>query len=445
MKIGLIGVGRLGLPVAVCIERHGHTVFAFDINPSIRPGVRPEDLLSTREAGPGNVGDLKDTARTCERLHFCASVADVCEQAEIVFVAVQTPHEPLYEGTTRVPKSRSNFNYDFLCAAVSEVSAAASSFGRELPTVVISTVLPGTIRERILPLLHPNVKLCYNPFFIAMGTVWNDFTNPEFILLGRHDESTGTLVKLFYNTITSAVVFETTIENAELIKVSYNTFIGMKIAYANTIMEMCNKLPNTNVDAVTAAISLANKRLMSPAYLTGGMGDGGGCHPRDNIAMSWLSEKLGLSFNFFDSIMMAREKQTDFLADLICGERSNSKEELRIVILGKAFKPDTNLVTGSPSVLLGNILKERFVPFTFADPYCLDCDSVATATSCKAIFFIGCKHSCFVDIQFPVGSIVLDPHRFIPKDNSRDVKVRYIGTGEWYDHASEYVVSWGGE
>lgn len=150
-----------------------------------------------------------------------------------------------------------------------------------------------------------------------MGTVYNDITSPEFVLLGAHDAEAAVLVREFFKTIHEAPVFETTVENAELIKVSYNTFIGMKVAYANTIMELCHHLPNTNVDAVTAAISLAGKRLLSPAYLTGGMGDGGGCHPRDNIAMSWLAQKHGLSFNFFDSIMMAREKQTDFLADLI--------------------------------------------------------------------------------------------------------------------------------
>jgi UDPglucose 6-dehydrogenase len=279
-----------------------------------------------------------------------------------------------------------------------------------------------------------------------MGTVWNDFTNPEFILLGRHDESTGTLVKSFYQTITSAEVFETTVENAELIKVTYNTFIGMKIAYANTIMEMCNSLPNTNVDAITAAICMANKRLISPAYLTGGMGDGGGCHPRDNIAMSWLSEKLGISYNFFDAIMMARERQTDFLADLICKERADLKNDMPVVILGKAFKPDTNLSTGSPAVLLGNILKERFVPFSYSDPYCADCDSLTKSTSKRAIFFIGCKHSVFFDVRFPSGSIILDPHRFIPKDTSGEVTVKYIGTGEWADSSvSMGAFSWGGE
>jgi UDPglucose 6-dehydrogenase len=216
----------------------------------------------------------------------------------------------------------------------------------------------------------------------------------------------------------------------------------MKIAYANTIMEMCNRLPNTNADEVTAAIGMANRRLMSPAYLKGGMGDGGGCHPRDNIAMSWLSDKLGLSFNFFDSIMIARERQTEFLADLICSERDKGAPKLPVVILGKAFKPDTNLVTGSPAVLLGNILSERAVDFTYADPYCEGCAPVASVVGSPAIFFIGCKHKILAETQFAAGSIVLDPHRYMPKDPSGAVTVKHIGASEW---APKAALSWGAD
>lgn len=430
MHVGLIGVGKLGLPVAVALERHGHVVHAYDVNPAVAPGVRPEALLLTREAGPGNVGELIDTARLTTNIHFYLSAAEVCAAAEIVFVAVQTPHAPEYEGATRVPSTRADFNYDWLCAAISAVSAGASALSRALPVVVISTVLPGTVRERILPLLHANVRLCYNPFFIAMGTVYNDFCNPEFVLLGRYDSEAGALLKRFYATIHDAPVYETTIENAELIKVTYNTFIGMKIAFINTVMEICNQLPGTDVDSVSAGIALANKRLISPAYLRGGMGDGGGCHPRDNIAMSWLADKLGLSYNFFDAIMTAREKQTEFLASLIEAEL-RAQPALPVIILGKAFKPDTNLVTGSPAVLLGHILVERSVPFAFRDPYC--CEGAAAAMpvagDAPAIFFIGCKHTVFVTTRFPTGSIVLDPHRYIPTPADASITVHYIGVG----------------
>ena len=141
--------------------------------------------------------------------------------------------------------------------------------------------------------------------------------------------------------------------------------ISTKISFVNTIMEACHKLPNTNVDDVTNALKMANRRLISDAYLSGGMGDGGGCHPRDNIALSHLSQKLNLSYDWFDSIMMQREKQSDWLANLVI---DNSKNR-QINILGKTFKPETNLLLGSPSILLKNLIEEKKFKVYSWDPY----------------------------------------------------------------------------
>ena len=116
----------------------------------------------------------------------------------------------------------------------------------------------------------------------------------------------------FYTTICGSQVFDTSIENAELIKVCYNTFISTKIALANTIMEICHATPGTNCDVVVDALGLASQRLISTAYLRGGMGDGGGCHPRDNIALSWYSQSKNLSYDWFGYIMETREAQVDF-------------------------------------------------------------------------------------------------------------------------------------
>jgi UDPglucose 6-dehydrogenase len=290
---------------------------------------------------------------------------------------------------------------------------------------VISTVLPGTIRREILPNLSTYIKLCYNPFFIAMGTTMKDFLRPEIILFGVDDKNAAKKSKKFYRTINHAPFYETTIENAELIKVIYNTFISTKISFVNTVMEMCEHLPNTNVDDVTNALKMCDNRIISDRYLSGGMGDGGGCHPRDNIALSWLSNELDLSYNWFDNIMKQREKQTDWLADLI----EENAGGMPINILGKSFKPETNITTGSPSILLKNILEERGNAVFIWDPYIdepwEDLKSQYEWDDNPQLYFIGTKHPEFSNFQFEYGSIIIDPWRFMP--NIENCKVIRIG------------------
>ena len=238
-----------------------------------------------------------------------------------------------------------------------------------------------------------------------MGTTIRDFLNPEYILFGVDDKGAALKAEEFYRTLHDRPFYKTTIINAELIKVAYNTFIGMKIVYANTMMEICHKI-GADVDEVTDAIKLATNRLISGKYMSAGMGDGGGCHPRDNIAMSWLAKKLGLKYDFFDSLMYGREQQTVWLADLVEEHKGN----LPVIILGKAFKPETNLTTGSPAILLYNLLKERGCDDVIMyDPHV---DSEAPQFK-KALYFIATKHPEFLGFTFPPESTVLDPWRYI--------------------------------
>ena len=196
----------------------------------------------------------------------------------------------------------------------------------------------------------------------------------------------------------------------------------MKICLANTVMEVSHKLDNIDCDNVMKGLFLANERLMSPKYLIGGMGDGGGCHPRDNIALSWLSDKLDLSYNWYENLMLCRENQTDWLSDLII----EYKQDLPIVILGKTFKKETNLTVGSPSILLKNILEERGYSVDMFDPY-IDLQK-NPPLDIPALFFIGTNHDLFIDYKFPKGSIVIDPWRFL--DEQEDIKLISVGNSK---------------
>jgi len=399
MKIGFVGLGKLGLPCALAIDSKGHSVYGYDINTDVKR-ILEEKKLPYREEGA-------DALLQTHNIKW-GSIEEVVENSDIIFVPIQTPHLPKYEGDTRIPSERADFDYEWLKSGIKNLANEIGKQGNDKIVIIISTVLPGTIRRDIKPLLNENVKLCYNPFFIAMGTTIKDFTSPEFVLFGVDNDEAYQKAKEFYSTLHDRPVYKCTIEEAEMIKVTYNTYITMKVCLANTVMELSHKLENINCDNVMNGLFLANERLISSKYLLGGMGDGGGCHPRDNIALSWLSQKVDLSFDWYDNLMKCREDQTEWLADIII--ENKIKNNLPVIILGKTFKKETNLVTGSPSILLRNILEEKGHDVAMFDPWI---DQETPPLSEKAIFFIGTNHDLFIDYKFPYGSLVIDPWRFI--------------------------------
>lgn len=417
MNVGFLGLGKLGLPVSLAVEDKGHKIFGFDISEQTLDDIKKRKIRYKEEWVDKFLPNTK---------LIINNINDLVKNSEIIFVPIQTPHDPKYEGVTRIPEKRIDFDYTYLKSGIKDLSEAIENNGEDKVVIIISTVLPGTIRSQIKPLLGKHTKLCYNPFFIAMGSTIRDFLHPEFILFGVDDEQAAIKAQNFYKTICDSPFYKTTIENAELIKVAYNTMISTKISFVNTIMEACHYLPNTNIDEVTNGLKLATRRLISGAYMSGGMGDGGGCHPRDNIALSHLSQKLNLSYDWFNSIMMQREKQTDWLAKLIV-ENSNNRQ---INILGKTFKPETNLVLGSPSLLLENILKEKGHSVFSWDPYVDNkYDDIAASynwldTKIKHVFFIGTKHPDFINFKYPENSIIIDPFRYIYNvENSKVIRI----------------------
>ncbi len=412
MNIGFVGLGKLGLPCALAIDAvDEHSVKGYD------PDERIQDYLNK-----GEIPYREEGTEELLKKHNISftNLKEVIESSEIIFVPIQTPHDPLYDGVTRLPETRIDFDYSYLVEGLKQISKALDDLQEERIVVVISTVLPGTIESQIKPILSKYARLCYNPFFIAMGTTINDFLNPEFVLMGIDDKDAAEKLKLFYKTLHDKEVFECTLDEAELIKVSYNTFITMKICLANTVAEMSHKLNNINSDNVMDALKLANQRLISDKYLNGGMGDGGGCHPRDNIALSWLSQKVDLSYDWYENLMISREKHTEWLAELTI--QKSIEKQMEIFILGKSFKKETNLTNGSPAYLLNNLIEEKNHKTKIYDPFI---DNQVEEFNDPSVFFIATNHEVFKDINFPAGSVVIDPWRMI--DEQERVELISIG------------------
>lgn len=242
---------------------------------------------------------------------MAATLQDAVRNAEYILIAVPTPHEYGYGGetpTSNLPER--DFNYDPLTDVLGQCGTILEP---NQVVVVVSTVLPGIVRS-ILKRFVPNNELLYNPYLIAMGSVKWDMRNPEMIIIGNECGQTTRaidgLIEIYKGCmdISPRLAFGTW-EEAEAIKIFYNTFISAKIALVNMILDVAERCGNMNVDVVTKALRDSNQRIMGPRYMHAGMGDAGACHPRDNIALRHLSKQLGLGYDMFGIIMEARERQ----------------------------------------------------------------------------------------------------------------------------------------
>jgi UDPglucose 6-dehydrogenase len=405
-NIGWVGLGKLGSVCAAVLARAGFPVKGFD------PFSTSPDLPSYELGKEG-----PRAAALCP-VQQVDSLAELVEWADVVFVAVQTPHEPGFGGDRSVPfDSGIDFEYAFLLSACRGVAAAALDRGRgrkPLLMTVVSTVLPGTCDRMIRPLLHSGVRMAYNPFFIAMGTTVADFLNPEFVLVGADNPRDAEVLRGIYRVLHDRPVLETSITSAELAKVAYNTFISLKIVFGNTIMEISDKT-GADCDQVIDVLSRATDRVISPAYLRGGMGDGGACHPRDNIAMSALAKRLDLSVDLMGYVGRARETQTRWLAKIV--RHWATLTGLPVVLLGKTYKPGVPLTDGSPALLLASQLDTLV-----SEHY--DClldstgDQLLAKTSRPAVFVITTAHKEHALLPWPTGSVVIDPHGYIPDQSA---------------------------
>jgi len=409
MKIGWIGLGKLGLPCVSVILKKGFEVVGYDAR-SRGEALDSEDLYEP-ELDRSVLQDLQ----------FAESIGEVVREADLIFIAVPTPHVEALDGT--VPGTwdhPADFDYKCITEVTSEIVQelhATPIPAKKKVVCMVSTVCPGTMRRVIAPLISgvsSHMEMLYTPSFIAMGSTPTDYANPEFSLVGLENEAETyglEVITSFYGSIHTAPVLPMTWTEAETAKMSYNTLIAFKIGFANTVMQVCHHIGDADCEVVMDALKRATKRLVSPMYLTPGMGDGGGCHPRDNLVLAWLSGQLGLRYNLFADIMRAREQQAAWIADMAAAIHTASKFLGPVWIMGKVYKPDTNLTAGSPSVLIGNLIENQSIPVRYYDPM-LGQDQLP---QCAAVVILGVNDRKFFAHNYQDGSVIIDPFRALRK------------------------------
>jgi len=401
MKIAMIGCGKLGLPCAEVMQEV-YDVIGYDIEPNQE-----------------------------SKIFFAKTIKEAVDNRDIIFIAVPTPHDSDYDG--RFPVSDlppKNFNYTIVMDVLNEINLYVN---KNQLVVLISTVLPGTVRKYLNPCIT-NARFIYNPYLIAMGSVKWDMVNPECLIIGTEDGSLtndSCLLIDFYKPLmkNNPTINIGTWDEAEAIKIFYNTFISMKISFVNMIQDVAEKNGNINVDVVTDALKNANIRIISKKYLTAGMGDAGACHPRDNIALRYLAQNLNLGYDLFHSIMSSRDKQAENLAVKLVDLAKEKK--LPIVIHGRAYKPGVPYIDGSYSELIGYYIKKNGYEVKYADPLTGDIwkgKAIILMAHNTHVTYEGTgidiDHNKFY-FNFEKGSVIVDPWRTIK--NIDDCQVIHYG------------------
>jgi UDPglucose 6-dehydrogenase len=346
MRSSVIGLGKLGCPLAVVLASKGHNVIGVDLDPTVVSDVS----AGVAPFAEPHLQELLSSAHAAGRLTATSDIAQAVRSTEVTFVVVPTPSD-----------ASGGFALDAVTAAMEGIGAALRGRDGFHLVVLTSTVVPGSTRERIAPVLERasggscgvDFGLCYSPEFIALGSVVADLLNPDFVLIGESDDRSGKLLASIYDGLceNQPPIVRMGFANAELAKLAVNTFVTTKISYANMLAELCERLPDGDVDVVTRAIALDSR--IGGRYLRGATAYGGPCFPRDNTALASFARSVGVEASLAVATDVVNRRQLDRLVDAV--QRAASPESV-VGVLGLAYKPHTYVVDESVGVALANEL-----------------------------------------------------------------------------------------
>lgn len=408
-RISVFGLGKLGAPMVAVFGSKGFDVIGVDIN---------EQTVEAINAGRAPVDEPQLQTfleRAGRRVRATLACAEAVRDSDISFIIVPTPsHADGYFANRHV------------ITAIEEIGEALRCKQEYHLVVVTSTVMPGSVGGPIRAALEhssgrhvgPKLGLCYAPEFIALGSVIHDMLNPDLLLIGESDKRAGDLLEDVYaqSIDSDPEIHRMNFVNAELSKISINTFITTKISYANMLGEMCAALPGADADIVTRAMG-ADSRI-GRKYLKPAIGYGGPCFPRDNKAFAALGHTLGVECALAAATDRINDHQIHRLTKAVADSAAPGE---RVCILGLSYKPHTGVIDESQAVFLAHRLSEAgYIVKAFdplADTFALS-DTVSVATTAAeaardaSVVVVMTPWPQFKDVSwaaYPKSPIIIDP------------------------------------
>ncbi|MEM6552765.1 MAG: nucleotide sugar dehydrogenase [Planctomycetota bacterium] len=399
-RVCFVGLGKLGAPIAAATAVAGVEVVAVDRDvekvAAVNRGeaaVEEPGLEALMERVGGAGGRLRATTEVAEAVGGGGG-------AEMTFLIVPTPSG-----------EDGGFVLDAVLAAVREVGEALRMSRRPHVVVVTSTVMPGSTAGPIREALESasgrlvggedGLGLCYSPEFIALGSVIKDYLTPDLVLIGESDAAAGDALEAFSRRVTlnAPPVRRMNLVNAELTKLTLNTFVTTKLTFANTVAAVCEGLPGADVDVVTGAIGLDSR--VGGKCLKGATGYGGPCFPRDNRALRALGRSVGADVRLPGAVDAVNDGVVDRLVGMVEGV---SGGDAPVLVLGLSYKPGTGVVEQSQGLMVAERLAEAGRRVVVHDPMGMD---AARGVLGDAVGYEGDWRAAVEEVSGAGGTVVL--------------------------------------
>jgi len=336
MRIAVFGLGYVGTVSAACLAQDGHVVVGVD------PALSKVDLINAGKTPiiERGVGEIIEEAVRNHRLRATPDVADAIRSSELSFVCVGTPSQP-----------NGSLDLRFVRKACEEIGTALAASSASHVVVIRSTMLPGSMRDVVIPTLEASsgrkagqdFGVCINPEFLREGSAIHDFRHPPKTVIGEVDTQSGDRLATLYAGLGSEPI-RTTIETAEMVKYTDNVWHALKVGFANEIGNVCKGL-GIDGHRVMDIFCTDTKLNLSAYYLKPGFAFGGSCLPKDVRALSYKAKSIDVDVPIVNSIMPSNMLQIERGLRMIM-----EQEHRRIGVLGFSFKAGTDDLRESPMV-----------------------------------------------------------------------------------------------
>ena len=354
MKIAMIGTGYVGLVSGACFSEFGVEVVCVD---------KDEEKINKLKAGecpiyePGLENLVANNAAS-KKLLFTTDLTTGVKGADAVFIAVGTPSR----------RGGGHADLSYVYGAAKEVAEAMDGY-----TVIVtkSTVPVGTGREvkRIVAEARPDAEfdVASNPEFLREGAAISDFMRPDRVVIGTETKRAADVLSELYRPLylLETPIVQTTLETAELTKYAANTFLATKITFINEFADLCEKV-GANVQDVARGIGLDGR--IGNKFLHAGPGYGGSCFPKDTLALVQTAKDAGAPIRIVETVVDINEKRKTQIAGKVVAACGGSVADKTIAVLGLTFKPDTDDMRDSPSLVIVPELQKAGAKIQAFDP-----------------------------------------------------------------------------